>query len=183
MTLFWALEILAQDSDLQEQVASEAEAISHDPELAGESLSQLRFTEAVVRETLRLFPQAFMIGRQAITNTTVDGSAIPHDATVLVPIWMLHRNPNLWEQPDAFNPARFLADNAPDRFSYLPFGAGPHVCIGAGLAITEATLVLAQFMRHFCISRVDDPPPTPTPSLSLRPDYSPRYGLRLRDRI
>jgi cytochrome P450 len=137
----------------------------------------------VVRETLRLFPQAFMIGRQAITNTTVDGSAIPHDATVLVPIWMLHRNPNLWEQPDAFNPARFLADNAPDRFSYLPFGAGPHVCIGAGLAITEATLVLAQFMRHFCISRVDDPPPTPTPSLSLRPDYSPRYGLRLRDRI
>ena len=141
----------------------------------------LEFTEAVVRETLRLFPQAFMIGRQAITNTTVDGSAIPHGATVLVPIWMLHRNPNLWEQPDAFNPARFLADNAPDRFSYLPFGAGPHVCIGAGLAITEATLVLAQFMHHFRISRVDDRPPTPMPSLSLRPDYSPRYVLRLRD--
>jgi cytochrome P450 len=75
MTLFWALEILAQDSDLQNQVASEAEAISHDPILAGESLSQLRFTEAVVRETLRLFPQAFMIGRQAIANATIDGSA------------------------------------------------------------------------------------------------------------
>jgi cytochrome P450 len=178
MTLFWALEILAQDSDLQKLVASEAEAISHDPLLAGESLSQLRFTEAVVRETLRLFPQAFMIGRQAITNTTVDGSPIPRGATVLVPIWMLHRNPHLWEQPDVFNPARFLGDNAPDRFSYLPFGAGPHVCIGAGLAITEATLVLAQFMRHFRISRVDDPPPTPMPSLSLRPDYSPRYALR-----
>jgi cytochrome P450 len=182
MTLFWALEILAQDSDLQKLVASEAEAISHDPVLAGESLSQLRLTEAVVRETLRLFPQAFMIGRQAITNTTVDGSAIPRGATVLVPIWMLHRNPHLWEQPDAFNPARFLGDNTPDRFGYLPFGAGPHVCIGAGLAITEATLVLAQFMRHFRISRVDDPPPTPMPSLSLRPDYSPRYALRLRDR-
>jgi cytochrome P450 len=182
MTLFWALEILAQDSDLQKQVASEAEAIPHDPELAGESLSRLRFTEAVVRETLRLFPQAFMIGRQAITNTTVDGSAIPRGATVLVPIWMLHRNPHLWEQPDAFNPARFLGDNAPDRFSYLPFGAGPHVCIGAGLAITEATLVLAQFIRHFRISRADERPPTPVPSLSLRPDYSPRYALRLRDR-
>jgi len=181
MTLFWALEILAQDPNLQKQVAWEAEAISHDPVLAGESLSQLRYTEAVVRETLRLFPQAFMIGRQAMTNTTVDGSAIPRGATVLVPIWMLHRNPHLWEQPDAFNPARFLGDNAPDRFSYLPFGAGPHVCIGAGLAITEATLVLAQFMRHFRISRVDDRPPTPMPSLSLRPDYSPRYALRPRD--
>jgi cytochrome P450 len=103
----------------------------------------------VVRETLRLFPQAFVIGRKAVTNTTVDGSAIPRGATVLVPIWMLHRNPHLWEQPDAFNPARFLGDNAPGRFSYLPFGAGPHVCIGAGFAITEATLVSAQFMRHF----------------------------------
>jgi cytochrome P450 len=123
-----------------------------------------------------------MIGRQAITNTTVDGFAIPRGATALMPIWMLHRNPNLWDQPDAFNPDRFLGDNAPDRFSYLPFGAGPQVCIGAGLAITEATLVLAQFVRHFRISRLDDPPPTPMPSLSLRPDYSPRYVLRLRDR-
>jgi cytochrome P450 len=181
MTLFWALEILAQDPDLQKLVASEADAISHDPLLAGESLSQLRFTEAVVRETLRLFPQAFMIGRQAITNTTVDGSPIPRGSTVLVPIWMLHRNPHLWEQPDAFNPARFLRDNAPDRFTYLPFGAGPHTCIGAGLAITEATLVLAQFMRHFRISRVEDRPPSPMPSLSLRPDYFPRYALRSRD--
>jgi len=176
------LEILAQDSDLQKLVASEAEAIPHDPVLAGESLPQLRFTEAVVRETLRLFPQAFIIGRQAITNTRVDGSAIPRGATVLVPIWMLHRNPHLWEQAEAFNPARFLGDYAPDRFSYLPFGAGPRVCIGAGLAIAEATLVLAIFMRHFRVSRVDDRPPTPMPSLSLRPDYSPRYALRSRDR-
>jgi cytochrome P450 len=181
MTLFWALEILAQDPDLQEQVASEAEAIPHNPVLAGESLSQLRFTEAVVRETLRLFPQAFIIGRQAITNTTIAGSTIPRRATVLVPIWMLHRNPHLWKQPDAFNPARFLEENASDRFSYLPFGAGPHVCIGAGLAITEATLVLAQLMRHFRVSRVDGRPPTPMPALSLRPDYSPRYALRSRD--
>jgi cytochrome P450 len=128
MTLFWALEILAQDSDLQEQVASEAEAISHDPALAGESLSQLRFTEAVVRETLRLFPQAFMIGRQAITNTTVDGSAIPRGATVLVPIWMLHRNPHLWEQPDAFNPARFLGDNAEADWAVAIARIGADVC-------------------------------------------------------
>lgn len=133
MTLFWALEILAQAFDLQEQVASDAKTISHDPVLAGESLSQLRFTEAVVRETLRLFPQAFMIGRQAITNTTVDGSAIPRGATVLVPIWMLHRNPHLWEQPDAFNPTRFLGITRPIGSVIFLSGPVPMFASGQGL--------------------------------------------------
>lgn len=181
MTLFWALEILAENTDLQRRVASEVAAMSFDSGFAVEHLAGLRYTEAVIRETLRLYPQAFLIGRRAVTNTMIGDCTIPRHSTVLVPIWMLHRNPNLWKHADVFDPARFADGCVPERFSYLPFGAGPNVCLGSNLAITEATLVLAMIIRNFQIRRADDRRPVPQPSLSLRPDYIPRYIVDVRN--
>ena len=109
----------------------------------------------MVNETLRLYPPAFVIVRQAIAADRA-GIDIPRGAVVMIAPWVLHRHRRLWRDPDAFDPSRFLPDAPPPpRFTYLPFGAGPRVCVGAQFALAEATLVLAPLMRTFRVTLND----------------------------
>ena len=96
---------------------------------------------------------------------------------VLIPLWLLHRNPRMWASPDVFDPGRFLRDGEPDRFAYLPFGAGPHACIGAQLAMAEVTLVLARLLRRSNIVVRGTRPVLPVGVISTRPDHSPLFEL------
>ena len=97
--------------------------------------------------------------------------------------WVLHRHRKLWRDPDAFDPSRFLPDAPPPpRFAYLPFGAGPRVCVGAQFALAEATLVLAQLMRAFHIAREDAAPVLPVAIVTTQPDHAPMFRLRPRAR-
>jgi cytochrome P450 len=100
---------------------------------------------------------------------------------MLAPFCLLHRNANAWSDPDRFDPSRFILDPDPDRARFLPFGTGPHVCIGAQLAITEAVLVLARLLSQFevtlpAVSR----PVLPVATLSTRPDHAPQFKVTER---
>ncbi|MCO5132398.1 MAG: cytochrome P450 [Xanthobacteraceae bacterium] len=177
--LFWSLYLLALDPATQDRVAAEARGLA-----AGDSASieRLPFTRAVIDETMRLYPPAFLIARAAAGPDTLgDGLEVATGDVILIAPWLLHRHEKLWRDPDAFVPERFAAGSTPpDRFAYLPFGVGPRVCIGAHFAIVEATLALARIIGAFHVERDDDIPVMPMGVVTTQPDRSPPFRLARR---
>ncbi|KMO43941.1 cytochrome P450 [Methylobacterium tarhaniae] len=179
-TLFWACTLLARDPAVQDALAAEAAGLDLSEEGAAASLAHLRLARSVVQETLRLYPPVYVIPRRAARAGAVEGTEIPAGGIVMIPTWVLHRDPRWWDRPEVFDPHRFLDRPEPDRFAYLPFGAGPRICIGAQLALAEATLVLARLMRDMRLSLADDRPVLPVATTTLRPDHVPRFHLESR---
>jgi cytochrome P450 len=181
VALFWALTLLAAAPDAQDRIAAEAKQLDLSAEHATEALDRLPVTRAVLSETLRLYPPAFVIVRQALGADACDGIDIPRGAVVMIAPWVLHRHHKLWRDPDAFDPSRFLPDAPPPpRFTYLPFGVGPRVCVGAQFALAEATLVLAALTRAFHITREDTTPVLPVAIVTTQPNHAPLFRLRPR---
>jgi cytochrome P450 len=181
VALFWALYLVAARPEVEERIASEAMPLDLGPEGATEALPRLVYTRAVVQEALRLYPPAFTLARQARRADTAGGIAIPARAVVLIAPWVLHRHRRLWDQPEKFDPARFLPGAPPpERCAYLPFGMGPRVCIGAQFALTEASLVLAAMVRAFHIERADTEPVVPVAIVTTQPDHPPLFRLAPR---
>jgi cytochrome P450 len=180
LTLFWACTLLAQAQQWQDALAEEARHLDLSQDGAAVSLPKLLLTRAVVEETLRLYSPAFMTGRLANRSHDVCGTHVPAGAIILLPYWLLHRSPRWWPRPETFDPARFLNGGAPDRLTYLPFGVGRHVCIGAQLAMSEAVLATARLVRQFSLRMTSTRPVLPVGTLSTRPDHSPRFVLRAR---
>ena len=114
---------------------------------------------------------------QSVTPDEVLGHRIPAGATVLIVPWLLHRKPSVWENPDRFQPERFSPERsaARPRFAYIPFGAGPRVCIGAAFAMEEALLALAMIAQRYRLHLKPGHPVEPQGLITLRP----RYGLRM----
>ena len=176
ITLFWALYLLALDPATQDRVAAETRAAgdSSDPE-------ELKFTRAVIDETLRLYPPAFLIARAASGPDTVAGLPVNTGDVILIAPWLLHRHEKLWRDPNAFIPQRFLAPAPqPDRFAYLPFGVGARVCIGAHFALVEATLALAKLIGAFRVALNDTAPVTPFGVVTIQPDRIPLFVITPR---
>jgi cytochrome P450 len=181
VALFWSFYLLAQAPAWQQRLAAEARDVDLGPDGAGEALTRLVEARAVVSEALRLYPPAFVIVREAVGEDRVGDVAVRRGAILMVAPWVLHRHRRLWRDPDAFDPTRFLPDAPPPpRFSYLPFGAGPRVCIGAQFALAEATLVLATVMRDFEIALEPGPPVLPAPVVTTQPSHPPLFRLLAR---
>ncbi|HEX5326804.1 MAG TPA: cytochrome P450 [Acetobacteraceae bacterium] len=181
VTLFWALVLLCAAPADQQRVAEEAEGLELGPDGAARALPRLAYTRAVIDETLRLYPPAFTLARAAIERDRAGGTDIPAGSLVLIAPWVLHRHRRLWRDPDCFDPSRFLPDAPPPpRFAYLPFGAGPRVCVGAQFALTEATLVLATLIRAFQVTLDEPGPVMPVAVVTTQPDHPPRFRLQLR---
>ncbi len=173
-TLFWALYLLALDPLTQDEVAAEVKAAPLD-------IERLKFTRAVIEETMRLYPPAFLIARAAAGPDTVANRPIRKGDVIMIAPWVLHRHEKLWRDPNAFVPQRFLSPAPPpDRFAYLPFGLGPRVCIGAHFALTEATLALAKLIGAFRIELIDKTPVTPVGVVTTQPDRSPMFTVSPR---
>ncbi|TNC12103.1 cytochrome P450 [Methylobacterium terricola] len=179
-TLFWACTLLARAPAMQDALAAEAAGLDLSEAGAAAALPQLRLAKAVAQETLRLYPPVYVIPRRAARASMVEGTEIPAGSIVMIPTWVLHRNPRWWDRPETFDPGRFLDGPEPDRFVYLPFGAGPRICIGAQLALAEAILVLARLMRGFRLSLDGDRPVLPVATTVMRPDHVPRFHLARR---
>jgi cytochrome P450 len=174
--LFWALYLLALDPATQEQVAAEVRD-------AGGVLDidRLKFTRAVLDETMRLYPPAFLIARAAAGPDKIGDLAIEKGDVILMAPWLLHRHEKLWQNPNAFIPTRFMPPApAPDRFAYLPFGVGARVCIGAHFALVEATLALAKVIGAFRVTLLDKVPVMPIGVVTTQPDRSPMFGIERR---
>jgi unspecific monooxygenase len=175
--LFWSLYLLALDPVTQEQVAAEVRSAT----TAGEpDIERLKFTRAVVDETMRLYPPAFLIIRAAAGPDAIAGMPVKKNDVVLIAPWLLHRHEKLWRDPNAFVPQRFMTGTPPDRFAYLPFGVGARVCVGAHFALVEAVLALAKIIGAFRVSLVDQTPVMPVGVVTTQPDRSPMFAITPR---
>jgi cytochrome P450 len=176
--LFWSLYVLALDPATQEQLAAEVKGVTVNDAL---DIEQLKFTRAVVDETMRLYPPAFLIARAAAAPDTIAGLPVRKNDVVLIAPWLLHRHEKLWRDPNAFIPARFMPPAPPpDRFAYLPFGVGARVCIGAHFALVEATLALAKMIGAFRVELLDKEPVMPVGVVTTQPDRSPMFRIARR---
>ncbi|HEY0329745.1 MAG TPA: cytochrome P450 [Rhodopseudomonas sp.] len=176
--LFWALYLLALDQDSQDQVAAELHGL---PAGVAPEVERLSFTRAVIDETLRLYPPAFLIARAAAGRDVVAGNPVRKGDVIVIAPWLLHRHEKLWQDPGAFLPARFLPGRPPpDRFAYLPFGVGARVCIGAHFALVEATLALSGIVGRFRVELRDTTPVLPIGVVTTQPDHSPLFRLTPR---
>src|SRR5690606_31252733 len=179
--LFWACYLAARLPEHQEAIAAEAAAADLSPDGAAAALAALPRTRAFLDETLRLYPPAFLIVREARGPDVVAGRRIAAGTVVSVSPWVLHRHRRLWREPDAFDPARFLPGAPPlDRFAYMPFGAGPRACVGARFALTEAMLVLARLLRAFRVELFGRGAVIPRGLVTTQPDRPVRFLLTLR---
>jgi cytochrome P450 len=176
--LFWSLYLLALDPANQEQLAAEVREASADGAL---DLERLKFTRAVVDETMRLYPPAFLIARAAAAPDMIAGMPVRKNDVVLIAPWLLHRHEKLWRDPNAFIPQRFMPPAPPpDRFAYLPFGVGARICVGAHFALVEATLALAKIIGAYRVTLLDQEPVMPVGVVTTQPDRSPMFGITPR---
>jgi cytochrome P450 len=174
--LFWALYLLALDPTTQDELAAEVAGAN-----GSLDIERLKFTRAVIDETMRLYPPAFLIARAAAAPDTIAGMPVKKKDVVLIAPWLLHRHEKLWRDPNAFIPQRFMPGAAPpDRFAYLPFGAGARVCIGAHFALVEATLALARIIGTFRVELLDKEPVLPIGVVTTQPDRSPMFRITPR---
>jgi cytochrome P450 len=173
--LTWSLFLLSQSPEWRERAEAEADrAFDGERPVSAEGCETLR---AIFEEALRLYPPAAILSRQAIADDELAGVRIPAGAVIMVSPYVLHRRRGLWDNPDAFDPSRFLGERREriDRFAYIPFGAGPRVCIGMAFAIQEAIILLAHLLRAFRFDLVDGQVVMPQQRVTLRP----RGGMKM----
>jgi cytochrome P450 len=181
-TLAWSWILLAKDAAVRATLDEElgrvlgpAGASRRLPEAS--DYRALRYTEAVVKEALRLFPPAFTVMRTATADTSVGGFAIPKGTDVSLVPYATHRDARFFPDPERFDPTRFLGEVEPDRYTWLPFGGGPRVCVGNAFAMMETTLVLATIASRFRPVLADGVDPVPVPGVTLRPSGPLRMRL------
>lgn len=169
--LGWTLYCLAEAPWEREKVEAEADAVLASEPDPSKWLEKMPFTRAAFEEAMRLYPPAATIGREAIEPDKFRDLAIPKGVQVQIMPWTIHRHRKLWQKPDAFMPERFHPENrdAIDRYQYLPFGAGPRICIGASFAMQEAVIVLGVLMSRFRFDTLDTTKPWPVQKLTTQP--------------
>ncbi|MFD1195795.1 cytochrome P450 [Seohaeicola saemankumensis] len=170
LTLGWALYLCAFDPQVQDRARAEAQSVLGQRAATGADVEALPFIRQIVDEALRLYPPAGIVSRTAQAADTLGGREIRPGDTVMIPIYALHRNHLLWDDPDAFRPERFADRKAVPRYAYLPFGDGPRICIGASFALQEAVIILATLLARFRFRPVPGRDPKPVMILTLRPE-------------
>lgn len=178
--VLWTLVLLARHPDARERVRLEIAGAAGAGTLSGESLSEMPYLGRVFHEALRLYPSAWAFARTAMKADRFGKYHIPAGALIVLSPYVTQRSPRFWDQPEAFKPDRFLPAEATSRprFAYFPFGGGPRQCIGAGMAMIEAPLILASIVQRFDFDLASNDEVTPDPRLSLRPRGT--VWLRLR---
>ena len=177
LTLAWALYLCAHDPAVQDAARAEAMGVLQGRAATAADLAALPLTRRIVDEALRLYPPAAFLARTAMAPDTLCGREVKVGDTVILPIYALHRNALLWDNPDAFDPSRFDQTRAVDRFAYLPFGDGPRICIGASFALQEAVIILATLLSRFRFSAIAGRAPKPVMILTLRPEGGVWLGV------
>ncbi len=171
VALTWCLYLVAGRPEVEAALAAEATLILGGRRPTVADLPRLRTAEAVVFETLRLYPPAYALSREAIVPTAVGGHPLPKRGIAFISVWGAHRRPEAFEEPDAFRPERWLdglARRLP-RGAYVPFAEGPRKCLGAGFAMQEMILALATIAGTWELRLADAAPVRARPAVTLRP--------------
>jgi cytochrome P450 len=171
LSLSWAWYLLARDEGAQVKLTREVDEV-----LAGRlpmvaDWPRLKYTEMVALEAMRLYPPAYVIGREATADCAIGGYFVPRKMTILMPQWCVQRDPRFFEAPDSFRPERWgeAKIQSLPKFAYFPFGGGPRLCIGNTFAMMEMVLVLATIARKFHFRMQPGATVTPLPTFTLRP--------------
>ncbi|MEZ4238934.1 MAG: cytochrome P450 [Myxococcota bacterium] len=177
LTLSYALWLLAAHPEVQDRLAEERATVLGERRAGAGDVGALAWHGAVIREAMRLYPPAWLIGRTPTVDVTVQGHPVPAGGAILVSPWVTHRDPRFWRAPEAFRPERWLGDETRDlpRFAFFPFGGGPRVCIGNHFAQMEAVLVLATWLAQRRVAAVPGATIELMPAVTLRP----RHGVRV----
>lgn len=177
LALTWTWYLLSQHPAVEAKLHAELDRVLGGRPPRHADLAALPFTRMVIDESMRLYPPAHTLSRTAMAKDVVLGRPIPKGSTILIVPWLLHRNPGLWDRPERFEPERFAPERARSRhrFAYLPFGAGPRICIGAAFALAEACLILATLAQHYRLALKPGFPVEPQGLITLRP----RHGMRM----
>ena len=169
--LTWTWYLLSLHPSVEAKLHGELTTVLNGRTPQYEDIANLRYTRMVIEESMRLYPPAHTIAREPIAPDYILGHRIPAGAIVLIVPWLIHRKASLWDQPHRFNPDRFATE--PPRFTYIPFGAGQRICIGAAFAMTEAILILAMVAQRYRLCLKAGHPIEPRGLITLRP----RHGL------
>jgi cytochrome P450 len=152
--LGWAFYLLGKHDDIRKRCTNEADSVFGDSVPTPESLSQLKYTQQVLDETLRLYPPAHLGSRKAARDLEFNGYHIPEGRRVVYSIYLTQRDPALWPDPDRFNPERFAPGRKIAPYTFLPFGGGKRNCIGAYFAQIEARAVVARILQRVTLQAV-----------------------------
>ncbi len=180
--LAWTLHLISRNPEVGEHLRDEVDATAGQRRIAFGDLPGLPLALQVFKESMRLYPAAFVIGREARQSVHLGEYRIPAGAWVMVCPFTAHRDPRAFKDPERFDPARFAIDRerAIPRGAYIPFGAGPRTCIGNQFALMEAQIILATFAQRATITAVDGDPIGLRPMITLNPDRPVRLRLRAR---
>jgi cytochrome P450 len=184
LTLFYTFYLLAQAPDAAGRLADELDTVLGDRPPTAADVPRLRYTEWVVRESMRLYPPAWGIAREALADCEIGGYHVPKGTQIFMIQWLVHRDGRWFDEPTSFRPERWdndLIKRLP-RCAYFPFGEGPRICIGNHFAMMEAILILATIARRFRLQIEPGETLELMPSVTLRPANSLRMRLEARVR-
>ena len=181
--LTWTWYLLSQNPAAEEKLHAEIDAVLGGRLPTTDDVPQLKYTEMVMAESMRLFPPAWAIGRMAVEDYTVGGYVVPKGALMLLSPYAMHHDARFYPDPERFDPERWTpeAREARPPYSYFPFGGGQRRCIGEGFAWMEGILLIATIAQHWRMRLVPNHPIELRPVITLRPKHGMRMTVHKRE--
>jgi cytochrome P450 len=171
--LTWTLYLLARAPEWEARLVEEVRRVAGDGPITADHIDKLVLTAQVLKESMRLYPPAPVISRISVRDTDLGGEHVNKGVQTVIPIYAIHRHKALWDDPDRFDPERFSPEREAriPRYQYMPFGAGPRICIGMAFAMMEAVAILATLIRSSRFEIIGDYRPLPVSRVTLRPSH------------
>ncbi len=180
--LSWALYLLSKHPGVRRRLEAEVDDV-----VAGEiptfsEIAGLDYLEQVIDETFRLYPPAWTVEREPLEDDEICGFHVPAGSIVSIGPYFVHHNPDIWDNPEGFDPDRFGPDAPrPERYAHFPFGGGPRMCVGADFAMLEAKMILAAITKRFRLDVVTNHPVEPEGTVTLYPRHGIKMLIHRRD--
>jgi cytochrome P450 len=183
-TLAWTWYLLSQHPEIEQRFYTEIDEVLGGRIPTIEHLPELKYTNMVLEESLRLYPPGGIFGRKAIADDELGGYRIPANSLIIVSPYATQHHPDYWPDPERFDPERFTPERSADRshYAYFPFSSGPRMCIGSSFAMMEAQLILATIAQRYQLRLVPGHPVEPQMKVTLRPKYGLRMTIQRRER-
>lgn len=168
--LAWTFYLISQNPEVYKKLKDEIKTIVGDGEITFQHLQQLKYTKACLNESMRLYPPVWLIGRRALEDNMIGDYLIKKDTDIFITPYIVHRHPDYWTNPEAFDPDRWETKEVQemDKFAYFPFAAGPRMCIGNNFALFESDIIITKVIQNFDFEYIGTLAPIMDPSVTLR---------------
>ncbi len=178
LALTWLWYLLDNNPEEIDKLRAEAETVLQGKDPQVEDVMKLEYTRMAIDEGMRLYPPAWAIGRRAVENDEIGGYRVPKGYNIIIPVYHIHHDPKIWDDPESFNPERFRKGNLKEkhRFAYFPFGGGPRLCIGNNFALMEMQIVVAMLVTKFRFKHVEGHKVVLDPLITLRA----KHGMQMK---